>query len=486
MSSKLSRTFASLLVALAIAFAGVTLAAAQPPTNDDFDNAALIPALPFSAAISLSEATIADDDPLTTCNDSHTPSLWYSFTPTVDMTVEANTWYFDSVPVLSVFTGSRGDLTEIGCNYYEPSLTLGLTGGTTYYFLITSLWETGGDLTLSVTEVVPPPNDDFDTATVVSGLPFTATINTRLATNALDDPPHCSGYSPPGSVWYSFTTTQDVRLEIHTYGSTYYTLLSVFTGSRGALTEIACGSERIVFVATRDTTYYFMVIGEGAGNLTLSVQEYVPAPLEPGMWFGPYDASAFDSVSFCDDSYDPDGLVSPSWFTWDFGDGTSVAGEEYYCAYHQYAADGDYTVQHSATFTDDRSVSISQVVQVRTHDVAIKKFSAPTAAKAGQTRSITVFVNNKRYDETVSISLYKSAPGGMIAIDYAVQLVPVSVANRTTAFTFPYTFTDDDARAGKVTFWASAAILDENGWQVRDALPGDNDAISSPPTRVIR
>lgn len=480
MSRKLSRTFSSLLIALAVAFAGVTPAAAQPPTNDDFDYPTVITALPYSDATSLSEATIANDDPLAPCNDSLTPSIWYAFTPAVDMTVEAHTWYFDSVPVLSVFTGSRGDLTELGCNYYEPSLLLSLTGGVTYYFMITSLWETGADLTLTITEVVTPSNDDFDAATLIPGLPFTALTNTRLATADPDDPTYGGGYGEGyPTVWYSFTPSEDVTVEIDASRSSFYTFLDVFTGSREDLTEIVYRSQRIVFAATANTTYYFMILGESSGNLTLSVREYELLPLVPGFWFSPDDPSIFDVMSFCDESSDPDWFAWPTWHTWDLGDGTSIS-DEASCVYHQYKADGDYTVQHGATFTDGRSVSVTQVVQVRTHDVAITRILAPVAAKAGQTRSITVYVKSLRYDETVQVALYKSVPGGTEWLgDSPVLTVPAT--NRTTTFTFPYTFTSEDAGVGKLTFWAFATIVD-----ARDVLPADNEAISSPPTKVAK
>jgi hypothetical protein len=48
-------------------------------------------------------------------------------------------------------------------------------------------------------------------------------------------------------------------------------------------------------------------------------------------------------------------------------------------------------------------------------------------------------------------------------------------ANRTTPFSFNYTFTSDDAAIGKVTFKAIANLV-----SARDALPADNEAIASP------
>ena len=51
--------------------------------------------------------------------------------------------------------------------------------------------------------------------------------------------------------------------------------------------------------------------------------------------------------------------------------------------------------------------------------------------------------------------------------------MPVRPSNRTTDFTFNYTFTAEDAMQGKVTFKAITYLQD-----YRDALPVDNEAIA--------
>jgi hypothetical protein len=118
---------------------------------------------------------------------------------------------------------------------------------------------------------------------------------------------------------------------------------------------------------------------------------------------------------------------------------------------------------------------------VRTHDVAITSFKVPQAAKAGQTRSITVNLGNKNYDERVRVWLYKSQPPYYWQeVGWLVQAVPVRNGNRGTNFDFSYTFTPEDAAVGKVNFRAYAEVYD-----VRDALPTDNEAISDP-TKVNR
>lgn len=201
--------------------------------------------------------------------------------------------------------------------------------------------------------------------------------------------------------------------------------------------------------------------------------QYIDFP-PGGFWNDPSDPSIFDVVAFGLDGYAP-----PEWeCVWDFGDGTTKNTQCWDVQYKQYNADGDYTVNVLVTNEYGDTVSLSRVVSVRTHDVAITKFTVPQSARAGQTRQLTVYVRNTRYPENVQIELYKN---DFIWVGTLIQDVPPRSANRTTAFNFSYTFTAEDARIGKVTFRAMAFILNNGGddWQV------DNDVIALP-TRVSR
>jgi hypothetical protein len=132
----------------------------------------------------------------------------------------------------------------------------------------------------------------------------------------------------------------------------------------------------------------------------------------------------------------------------------------------------------TATTFDGRSATAVQVVTVENHDVAITKFSTPQSARAGQTRQVSVGINSKLREETVTVVLYKSAvgaPDGFQEVGRQMQTVPVRPANRTTAFDFTYTFTNADAGVGKVTFKVVALIEGRS-----DVLPADNTAISLP------
>jgi len=122
---------------------------------------------------------------------------------------------------------------------------------------------TGATFTQITVILPPPPNDDFANATVVTSIPFSVTQDVTNATVAPDDP-FCFGRTQ--TVWFAFTPTATIRLEANTFGSNYDTTLSVYTGTRGALTQIACNDDsnntlqsRVRFDAVAGTTYFFMV-----------------------------------------------------------------------------------------------------------------------------------------------------------------------------------------------------------------------------------
>ena len=259
---------------LLIALLNVSPALAQP-ANDDFDNPTVISALPFTDSISTVDATTAGDDPF--CNGfEHT--VWYSFTPTQDVTIRADTSGSDYATTLGVYTGSRGALSQVECQSFPAQVTFNATANTTYFFMIASACcgNPGGTLVFRVNP--PPANDDFDNPTVVGGVPFTDSITTADATTAPDDP-SCNGNGH--SVWYSFTPTRDLPVKADTAGSDYATTLGVYTGPRGALSQVACASSpaQVTFNAAAGTTYFFMIAsasGGPGGTLVFNVTEGPP------------------------------------------------------------------------------------------------------------------------------------------------------------------------------------------------------------------
>jgi hypothetical protein len=290
--------------------------------------------------------------------------------------------------------------------------------------------------------------------------------------------PSCNSGNLTNSVWYAYTAATSG--EVSAVGNfTFNNEVDAYIGtSLTSLTDLGCGGlygRPLTIHVSAGQTYYFQVGGlfGQSGSLTFNLN-VTPQPTAH-FYFSPSDPSIFDTIQFTDFSNDPvdAGFTSEAW---DFGDHTTGSGG---VVTHRYAADGNYTVTETVTTVDGRTASTSQTVQVTTHDVAITKFSVPNTARAGQTKSITVGVSNSRYPEMVEVFLSRSVPGGFQQVgSLGPYTVPVMKANGTVPFAFSYTFTSDDATAGKVTFQATATII-----SVRDALPADNTAVSLP-TRV--
>ena len=478
---KLHRVVAALVMSATLILQGVSTALAAPPTNDNFADAVVIGALPYNDARDIGEATTEPGE-LQPCTYSP-QTVWYAITPTANVVIRvdmAGSSFSDTSLVVYQAAGpGLGGLSFVSCAAWGGSLTVNALAGTTYYIQAGNIYGGGGNLQLNVQEVPPPANDNFANATPIAALPFTGTVDPSGASREAGEPTSSCG-SPNGTVWYAFTAAAGESVSA-SVGFPWSSMIAAYTGnSLGGLTEMDCRSYGgvLTFRAEAGTTYYFQV-GDWYGGSSLQFHLEVTPPPVAGFYFYPYDPSIFDTVQFNDSSYDPGQVGFQSW-TWDFGDGTT--GSDPYVS-HRYAADGDFTVTLQVTTADGRSASTSQVVHVATHDVAIISLIAPQAASVGQTRQIYVDVSNKRYPEEVQVQLFKSAPGSygnFVLVGTLTQYVPVRSANRTTRFTFSYTFTNDDANVRKVTFKAVASIVG-----ARDALSADNEAIASP-TKVAR
>ena len=457
----------------------------DPLVNDEFDGAIVIEALPFTDYRDTTSATWSPTDPY----DCHSNgSVWYAFTPETDIVLEANTIGSNYDTTLAAYTGTLGSLSLVpgACNddYYglQSRVTFQTNAGTTYYFLVGRCCGSGGDgggsLVFTVEEILPPPNDDFVDATAVSSIPFTDTTTTEGATLEPGEPQPGCPYEHGGSIWYAFTPLETASVMAEISWSYFSPYLGIYTGdSLGDLTEIdsRCWDNRLAFQASAGTTYYIQVGGLYGDTGPLEFSLVTAPPPEVYFYYYPSPASIYSTVQFYESCWDPAGMGIETW-EWDLGDGTTAEG---CCPTHNYAADGEYTVELVATTYDGRTGSASQTVHVETHDVAITEFRTPNRAEVGETHRLVVGLSNRGlYNESVHLELYKSVPGEYgywqwIASAYGG--VPAHKANRTVDFEFGYTFTEEDATAKKVSFRVVANL---NQWP--DAMPADNEAISLP------
>ena len=459
-----------------------------PPPNDNFANATLVTDNYYYQTVDVSGATTESGEPAGGCGYTQQRTVWYAFTPASNGALNVSLWGNSGDGLLNAYRADNGSLgglsAPLGCTY-NGYFTFVVEANRTYYFQAGTAWSSSSVLNFSLSFIPAPPNDDFANATQIGTLPFDSSSDMTAASLEPNEPMPSCAYNANKSVWYSYTpgTAGSISQLTTAPGGWYSTVVAAYRGdSLNNLIEVACRSRSaydsslMTFHVEAGVTYYFQM--ETAENATLPFNLDVTPPPVASFYYNPYDPSLFDAVYFNDTSADP-GNVGIQSRVWNFGDG-STSSDGYVS--HRYAADGDYTVTLTVTTGDGRIASTTQVVRVRTHDVAIAKFTVPQSASAGQTRQLVVGVNSKRYTEDVRVELYKSLPGGgWQIIGTLQQTVPVRPANRTTDFSFTYTFTKADASIGKVTFRAIASLV-----SARDALPGDNEAIGSPPTKVSR
>ncbi|RKT55468.1 hypothetical protein [Saccharothrix australiensis] len=468
------RTSVVALVALAIAVLAPGLAHAEPSANDDFDTATTIGALPFTTTEDTTTATKADDDP-TSCYHWGSRTVWYHYTPTADGLVRVAANSTAQRPLIAVYTGKRGALTQVpgacSADTGTPE-TFPATAGTTYHILLIEYYG-GGQVRLDVSAQPPAPNDDRAAAEVLD-FPAARTGDLSHASAEPGEAAASCDTAADRSAWYRYTPdrTRSVSVSV---SLRHQAVVTVYRGvTADPATEVDCAvvgdqGPGSVFTATAGETYLVRVAArpEHAGWFDLRVRN---APsLVPVVSPDPPRPSVFDDIEF--DLWANGALGRPvTGGAIRFGDGASapVGGD---APRHRYAVDGDYLVEATLSTDDGRSGTATRMVEVRTHDVAIGDFAVPASGRVGRTGTIRVSVTNTRYDETVQVELYRQAASGYSERLGALSQWVAASAGGAVAFPFAYTYRAEDVAAG-VTFKAVAKLSERYDG---DARPADNE-----------
>jgi hypothetical protein len=333
-----------------------------------------------------------------------------------------------------------------------------------------------GCMVFAVGVVQAVDNDNFDNATVITAAPFSEWVDMYDASIEVDEPlPPCASYETNKTIWYTYTPTNDSLLVARSdYG--YEVFVAAYTGDLlNNLDLVGCTQyyESLVIQATAGTTYYFQLGNRYEWTSSAQFSLLVDPPLNVYIDYYSDSPSIYTTIYFYGYVDDPANVGVESWL-WNFGDGTTAATQS---TNHRFAEDGVYTVTLTATSYDGRSATATRTVIVETHDVALVRFSTPRAAQSGQTKQISVGVSNlTNYTDQVTVSLYKATAGPYNNEEFLGSLrqtVFPNQAGQTTTYSFNYTFTEEDAAIGKVTFIVRANIEGK-----QDAIPGDNELIS--------
>jgi hypothetical protein len=130
----------------------------------------------------------------------------------------------------------------------------------------------------------PPPNDECAGATLIASIPFTATQDVADATAVGTDPDFdCPGGGAglPG-VWYAYTASAPVSLQIDTFGSDYDTQLLVYGG--------ACGAETGPLDCNNDD--YDLDNPESTSRVVITLAAGETALIEVRSWDAPFGGTS--------------------------------------------------------------------------------------------------------------------------------------------------------------------------------------------------
>jgi hypothetical protein len=149
------------------------------------------------------------------------------------------------------------------------------------------LGSTSPVVTQTITAVTTPANDSFANRIVLAGDVIVTTATNAAATKEASEPRHASNNGGK-SLWWSWTAPASGTVIIDTFGSSFNTILGVYTGgsvaslSRVASNDNAGGTSqsRVSFSAVAGRTYQIAVDGyNGAsGNITLRIHMSAKQP----------------------------------------------------------------------------------------------------------------------------------------------------------------------------------------------------------------
>jgi len=256
------------------------------PANDNFASAAGVTGTSWTRTGSSVNATAETGEPI---HAGQAPgfSIWYSWTAPASGAATISTAGSNFDTVLAVYTGSTvGALTPVAANDNpaEGGVAAGVSfqavAGTVYRIAIDGKGGASGSVTLAGNLAgATVSNDAFASAAVVSNS-FTVTGSNVGATREAAEPNH-AGVSGGKSVWWSWTAPANGKLILATAGSSFDTVLAVYTGPQiGQLSAVASNddvsrrdkSSRVSISVRAGTTYRIAVDGYqgAAGSIRLA------------------------------------------------------------------------------------------------------------------------------------------------------------------------------------------------------------------------
>ncbi|MBL8898970.1 MAG: hypothetical protein JNM84_15120 [Planctomycetes bacterium] len=207
--------------------------------------------------------------------------IWFRWVATCTGTATADLCASSYDSIVEAFSGTCGALTSIGCNDDDPScglrskLSFPVTTGSTYLLRVGGFLGATGNVNITMSCSGAPANDECAGAIGLllgANAGYSNVLSTTSATT-----PACS--LSANDVWFRFTAPSSADYRFETCGSSFDTVIGLYSGSCASLTSIACNDDACGFGSSltaslvRNTTYYLAVAGfNGAtGNITVTV-----------------------------------------------------------------------------------------------------------------------------------------------------------------------------------------------------------------------
>jgi hypothetical protein len=228
-------------------------------------------ALPYSAVINASEATIEASEPANPCGKTGSPngSIWYEFTP-----VDSGRYQFDTLSsnydtILTIWTSATGSLTDmvnVDCSDdlnrdWSSRIRQGLDAGVTYYVRVSAAGSPGANSVLNLSVILT--GDAGGPYTVIEGdsLTLAADSATREGTVSYSWDVNGDGvFGDATGQNPTLTWNQLTALGISDDPGTYTVRVEVFNGNntqRSAPTTLTViGAEELLAQLRADTITY--------------------------------------------------------------------------------------------------------------------------------------------------------------------------------------------------------------------------------------
>ncbi|HWY76108.1 MAG TPA: immunoglobulin domain-containing protein, partial [Verrucomicrobiae bacterium] len=246
-----------------------------PPLNDNFANAQALLGGFASVPGNNVNATKETGEP-NHAGNAGGHSVWYQWTAlsTKSVTIDTIGSSFDTL--LAVYTGnSLNALTLVASNdnlgpgTLQSRVNFSATAGTVYRIAVDGANGAKGNIILTLNQTIG--NDNFAFCEFVGGVSGSVYGSNAGATKESGEPDH-AGNAGGASIWYCWTAPINGQVTFDTIGSTFDTLLAVYTGSAvNALTPIASNDNidaaggdlqsRVTFNAIGLTMYHIAIDG---------------------------------------------------------------------------------------------------------------------------------------------------------------------------------------------------------------------------------